>query len=115
MFYQRFWPVDRVSGLDPIIVARYSVTRIRDTLNHVNTGRNLTIHLPEQLIRQLRVCAAIRNQSMTTVVKEAIERTLAEDGARETAASRLIRRLQNAPDRGVGGKVSWTRDELHDR
>ena len=81
----------------------------------MNTGRNLTIHLPEQLIRRLRVCAAIRNQSMTTVVKEAIERTLVEDSVRETAASRLIQRLQNAPDRGVGGKVSWTRDELHDR
>ena len=81
----------------------------------MNTGRNLTIHLPEQLIRHLRVCAAIRNQSMTTVVKGAIERTLVEDSVRETAASRLIRRLQNAPDRGIGGKVSWTRDEIHDR
>jgi len=81
----------------------------------VNKGRNLTIHLPEQLIRQLRVCAAIRNQSMTTLVKQAIERTLVEDSGREAAASRLITRLQNAPDRGIGGKVSWTRDEIHDR
>jgi plasmid stability protein len=80
----------------------------------VKTGRNLTIHLPEQLIRQLRVCAATRNKSMTTVVKEAIERTLVEDGVREAAASRLIRRLQNAPDQGIGGKISWTRDKLHD-
>ncbi len=52
---------------------------------------------------------------MTTLVKEAIERTLVEDSMREAAASRLIRRLQNAPDRGIGGKVSWTRDEIHDR
>ena len=52
---------------------------------------------------------------MTTVVKEAIERTLVEDSVRVTATSRLIRRLQDAPDRGIGGKVSWTRDELHDR
>jgi plasmid stability protein len=81
----------------------------------VNAGRNLTIHLPEQLIRKLRICAAIRNQSMTALVKEAIERTLVEDRVREAAASRLIRRLQNAPDRGIGGSVSWTRDEIHDR
>ncbi len=91
------------------------LTRTRDTLEHVSTGRNLTIHLPEQLIRRLRVCAAMRNQSMTTVVKEAIERTIGEDSVREAAASRLVRRLRNAPDRGIGGKVSWTRDELHDR
>lgn len=81
----------------------------------MNTGRNLTIHLPEQLIHQLRVCAAVRNQSMTTVIKEAIERTLSEDSERETAAARLIERLRTAPDRGVGGKVSWTRDDLYDR
>ena len=52
---------------------------------------------------------------MTNVIKEAIERTLLEDSVRETAASRLIQRLQNAPDRGIGGKIAWTRDELHDR
>ena len=52
---------------------------------------------------------------MTAVVKEAIERTLAEDTVRDAAASRLIRRLRNAPDRGIGGKITWTRDELHDR
>jgi plasmid stability protein len=94
---------------------RESITQTRDKLKDVNTGRNLTIHLPEQLIRRLRVCAATRNQSMTAVVKEAIERILVEDGVRDAAASRLIRRLQNAPDRGIGGKISWTRDELHDR
>lgn len=81
----------------------------------MNKGRNLTIHLPESLIRQLRIGAAMRNQSMTALVKEAIERTLTEDGERAAAATRLIRRLENAPDRGIGGKISWTRDELHDR
>jgi hypothetical protein len=52
---------------------------------------------------------------MTTVVREAIERTVVEDSVRETAAARLIERLRNAPDRGIGGKVTWTRDELHER
>lgn len=57
---------------------------------------------------------------MTAVVKEAIERTLqeqssAEEKSRQLAASRLIQRLQNAPDRGIGGTISWTRDELYDR
>lgn len=52
---------------------------------------------------------------MTTVVKEAIERILAEESEREAAASRLIRRLRDAPDRKIGGKIPWNRDELHDR
>jgi hypothetical protein len=52
---------------------------------------------------------------MTAVIKEAIERTLSEDSERGNAAARLIQRLRSAPDRGVGGKISWTRDDLYDR
>ena len=81
----------------------------------MSTNRNLTINLPELLIRQLRVYAAVKNQSMTTVVKAAIEQTVAEDSDAKKAAERLINRLRNAPDRGIGGKITWTRDELYDR
>ncbi len=77
--------------------------------------RNLTINLPDQLIHRLRVAAAVRNQSMTAVVRESIERTLGGDDEREAAASRLVQRLRNAPDRGTRGTISWTRDELHER
>ena len=87
----------------------------RNTLKDGSAGKNLTIHLPGHLIGRLRDRAAIRNQSMTTVVKEAIARMLAEESEREAAASRLIRRLQDAPDRGIGGEITWNRDELHDR
>jgi hypothetical protein len=60
--------------------------------------------------------AALRNESMTAVVREAIERTVEErDEARKAAAKRLIERLQNSPNRGVGEKIAWTRDELHGR
>ena len=46
---------------------------------------------------------------------EAIEHTLADDSVREATAARLIRRLRSVPDRGNGGKVSWTREEIHER
>jgi plasmid stability protein len=77
--------------------------------------RNLTISLPEPLIRKLRIHAATKNQSMTAVVKEAVERTVDENSEAKRAARRLIERLRNSPRRGVGGEITWTRDELHDR
>ena len=52
---------------------------------------------------------------MTAVVKEAIERTLSENSEAEKAARRLIERLRNSPDRGIGGRITWTRDELYER
>jgi plasmid stability protein len=86
-----------------------------ETLKFVTENRNLTISLPETLLRRLRVCAALRNQSMTAVVKDAIERTVSENNEADKAAKRLIDRLRNSPDRGIGGKITWTRDELYER
>jgi hypothetical protein len=31
------------------------------------------------------------------------------------AKRRFLERVRNAPDRGTRGKVTWTRDELHER
>ncbi|SPF36572.1 hypothetical protein SBA4_190016 [Candidatus Sulfopaludibacter sp. SbA4] len=31
------------------------------------------------------------------------------------ARRRFLARIRNAPDRGTAGKVTWTRDELHER
>jgi hypothetical protein len=78
-------------------------------------SRNLTVNLPEPLLLALRVCAATRNQSMTSIVKEAIERTVEEGDEAGQAAKRLIERMRNSPDRGIGGKITWTRDDLHER
>lgn len=48
---------------------------------------------------------------MSTVEKEDIERALKE----KNPAKLLIERLQNSPDRDIGGRITWTRDELHER
>jgi hypothetical protein len=31
------------------------------------------------------------------------------------AKRRFLEGIRNAPDRGTGGRVNWTRDELHER
>lgn len=82
---------------------------------HVKTHRNLTVNLPEPLLRRLRVCAALRNESMTAVIREEIERTVEGSAEGQKAAHRLVRRLRTSPDRGVGRRIEWTRDQLHER
>jgi hypothetical protein len=52
---------------------------------------------------------------MTSLMTEAVRKLLDEDGEHERASKRLIERMRNAPDRGIGGKIDWTRDELYDR
>ena len=36
-------------------------------------------------------------------------------GQYERAKQRLLARLENPPDLGTNGKITWTRDEIHER
>jgi len=52
---------------------------------------------------------------MTSLMEDVINRLLEEDGRRSKAKERFLERIRNAPDRGTGGVIRWTRDELHER
>ena len=91
-------------------------TEIRDTLVYVNGNKNVTFSLPEPLLHDFKVYAAKRNQSMTSLVTEAIEKMMQQrDDEHQKRMQRFVDRMRNAPDLGTGGTITWTRDELHDR
>jgi hypothetical protein len=81
----------------------------------VKEHQNVTLSLPEPLLRRFRVYAAEQNQSMTALMAEAI-RGLMERGRQTSQAKRrFLERIRKAPDRGTAGRIGWTRDELHER
>lgn len=75
----------------------------------------MTLSLPEALLRRFRVYAAERNQSMTALTAQAIQQFMDRDEEYEAAQHRFLERIRNAPDRGTGGVITWTRDEIHER
>jgi len=77
--------------------------------------KNVTLSLPEPLLRKFRIYAASRNQSMTKLMAEAIRLLMDQESDRAGAKRRILARLQNPPDLGTGGVILWTRDELHER
>lgn len=77
--------------------------------------RNVTLSLPEPLLRRLRVYAASRNESMTSIMAEAVRELMERDERAAKAKRRFLERIENAPDRGTGGAIGWTREELHQR
>ena len=84
-------------------------------MKSVKEHRNVTLSLPEPLLRKFRIYAATRNQSMTSVMAEAIRTLVDEDEQTAKAKRRFLERVRNAPDRKTGGTIDWTRDELHER
>ena len=98
-------------------VPNSSCTDLRATLIYVASTphTNVTLRLPEPLLRRFRIYAASRDQSMTQLMTEAIQRMVDEDGKAERAKQRMIERMRNSPDRGTHGVITWTRDEIYDR
>jgi Arc/MetJ-type ribon-helix-helix transcriptional regulator len=81
----------------------------------VKRHKNVTLSLPEPLLRRFRVHAAARNESMTSVMAEAIRALIERDEQTATMNRRFLERIRTAPDRGTGGAIRWSREELHER
>ena len=77
--------------------------------------KNVTLSLPELLLRKFRVYAASRNQSMTKLMAEAIRLLMDQESERASAKRRILARMENVPDLGTGGVIRWTREALYER
>jgi hypothetical protein len=71
----------------------------------VNGSKNVTLSLPDPVLRRFRIYAASRNQSMTSLMTEAIRKMVDEDGEYERAGKRFMNRIRSAPGQGLEGKV----------
>ncbi len=83
--------------------AIWAATDSRATLIHVKTT-NVTLSLPDPLLRRFRVYAATKNRSMSSLMTDAIEKIIDSADEAESAQRRLIERMRNAPDLGSRGK-----------
>jgi hypothetical protein len=88
---------------------------LRETLETVSDRKNVTLSLPEPLLRRFRVYAASRDQSMAGLMAEAIQRLMERDEQTAKAKERFLNRIRNAPDLGTRGVIGRSRDELHQR
>lgn len=87
-------------------------TQLCVTLFHVSS-RNITFHLPEDLLRAAKVYAAEHETSVNSLVRELLQEKLGADRTR-AAATRLLAIVERGPyfnaDPG-----SIRREELHER
>jgi metal-responsive CopG/Arc/MetJ family transcriptional regulator len=81
----------------------------------VKEQTNVTLSLPDKLLRRFRVFAATRNQSMSSLITVAISEMIEQESQTQRARRRFLERIRSAPDRGTKGKIQWTRDDLHER
>ena len=78
-------------------------------------NQNITLSLPEEDLREARILAARRGTSVSQllagVLRETVEREMGYDAAKQ----RSLALLREGADLGTDGRVTWSRDDLHER
>lgn len=78
------------------------------------TTKNITLSMPEELVRRAKVLAAQRDMSVSSLVARLLEQ-LVGDVRDYDEVWELERRMMSD---GIGlrvGPITWSRDQLHDR
>lgn len=88
-----------------------SLTQIGATLVQVEV-RNVTVSLPRELLRRVKVVAAKRDTSISALLVGAVEDIVRDDDAEETRR-RLVLRARTGYDLGSGDSAV-ARADLHD-
>jgi hypothetical protein len=86
-----------------------------DTLVYVNAEKNVTLNLPEPVLHRFKIHAASHRKPMSSLMTDAVDELIAQRSEKEARKSRFLERIRNAPGRGIGGRITWTRDALHER
>ena len=90
------------------------VTRLRATLVHVET-QNLTLSLPRDLLRKVKVVAAKRETSISALVTASLEELVQREDGYDEAAERFIAHMRRGFHLGTNEGPMPTRDSLHER
>jgi predicted transcriptional regulator len=81
----------------------------------VGETQNITLSLPKELLRRVKRLAADRDKSVSSLMTEALARVADEDRRYSAARKRALAAMESAQSLGTDGRISWSRDDLHER
>lgn len=87
---------------------------------YVNKGtrleqQNVTVSLPADLLREVRHMAVDEGVSLSRYIALLLEAKVEERQQFKAARERQMSLLQRGLPLGTGGRIDWTRAELHER
>ena len=77
--------------------------------------QNITLSLPREILKKGKMLAAKRGISLNELVRELLQMTAENEEGYRISADRQIKRMKGGIPLGTKGKISWQRDELHQR
>jgi predicted transcriptional regulator len=77
--------------------------------------RNVTLSIPDDLLRQLKITAAKQETSISAMLTRTLRQIADEEDGYTEARRQMLRDLKKGYHLGTYGKIGWTRDDLHER
>lgn len=92
-----------------------NVKRAQSVRGSQTETRNITLTLPRSLLRKVKLLAVERETSVSRLLAETLQELVERDDAYERAHRRWREDMRHLRSLGTHGKITWTRDELHER
>lgn len=78
-------------------------------------NQNITLSLPEEDLREARVLAARRGTSVSQLLARMLSDLVEQETGYAHARERSLNRMREGVDLGTGGRITWSRDSIHER
>lgn len=78
-------------------------------------NQNITLSLPEEDLREARVLAARRGTSISQLLARMLRETVERETGYDAAKDHSLAIVREGMNLGTGGRMTWTRDDLHER
>ena len=77
--------------------------------------QNVTLALPKETLQKVKQLAARQHTSISRLLTNTLEEMLASQENYDRARERQRMTLQKGFDLGTEGKITWKREDLHER
>ncbi len=75
---------------------------------------NITMTLDDEVIKKVKIIAVEKNTTLTGLVRDYLTKMAKREDQRKEDVIAQLSKMMNAQDAKIG-KITWTRDELHER
>ena len=77
--------------------------------------QNVTLSLPKTLVKKAKLLAVQEETSFNELVRQCLEQRVGDATGYEKARERQLRMIEAGFDLGTNGRISITREEIHER
>jgi hypothetical protein len=78
-------------------------------------NQNITLSLPEEDLREARILAARRGTSVSQLLARVLRETVERETGYDAARTHSLGLLRDGADLGTGGRITWSKGDLHER